>query len=326
MDNCVLLPARVTWNTTISWPKVNETRRRPLLQPAGSNSDWSTRCDGRDSHLQNRVAPFTKHLAESSPECCVTSVEKVWEIIHLVRQVTSFPTQRQRESICSHFLCRWRGSALDICIPLHSCISQASCDKLSFSCSDPLFSFSYGEQWVQCPDPQGEMRLRALPWKPCPCFSNQHVRTGNLLNSFTEWTKNNRAHQQLFTAKGTHLCSSNFSVHFLNYMHNMLWCLQGFQGMGGSVNSLIKLFYEFRCSSSCQTKCISSQCSILVYEGNFFCVTALSINLYKWIFKLCVETQLLSRCSSCSFQLCPLHIITIRTKCPRKEGGLWCHV
>lgn len=113
---------------------------------------------------------------------------------------SGLPT-RQRHSIYFHFLCRLSCSALDMCIPPHSCISQASCDKLSFCCSDPLF-FSYREQWVQCPDPQGEMRLRVLPWKPCPCFSNQHVRTGNLLNSFTEKTKNNRAHQQLFTARG----------------------------------------------------------------------------------------------------------------------------
>lgn len=132
---------------------------------------------------------------------------------------SGFPT-RQRERMYSHFLRGWRRSPLDVCIPSHSCTSQANCDKLPFCCSDPLFSFSYGEQWVQCPDPQGEMGLRVLPWKPRPCFSNQHVRTGNLLNSFSERTKNNRAHQQLFTARGARLCPIKCSVWFLHSMHD----------------------------------------------------------------------------------------------------------
>lgn len=137
-----------------------------------------------------------------------------------IPSATSGLPMTQRENIYSHIVCRWRRSALDICAPTHSCTSQASCDKLSFCCSDPLFSFSYGEQWVQCPGPQGEMRLRVLPWKPRPCFSNQHVRTGNLLKSFTERNKNNRSHQQLFTASGGRL-SYQVSCAFLHYMHNM---------------------------------------------------------------------------------------------------------
>lgn len=35
-----------------------------------------------------------------------------------------------------------------------------------------------------------EMGLPALPWKPWPCSSNQHVGTGKLFHWLPEWTKN----------------------------------------------------------------------------------------------------------------------------------------
>lgn len=119
------------------------------------------------------------------------------ETFHLAGQVTIqtfFPTQNRALSF-SFSLDR---EALYLTFVYHRTFvhDNMSRGQLSFSWSDPLFSFSFGEQWVQSPDPRREMGLPALPWKPWPCSSNQHVRTGKLFHWLTEWTKNKTAHHQ----------------------------------------------------------------------------------------------------------------------------------
>lgn len=221
VDSSVSLPARVAWHTAISWQKADETRGRPPLKPAGSNSwlvhlvRWT-----RFTPSQLRCPLFQTLRGEDTTtlrEICRNGVGDIPSGTSGY-QFSHAETERGR---LLHFLGRWRGSALGICRPLHSCISLASRDKLPFSCSDPLFSFSYGEQWVQCPDPQGEMRLRPLPWKPRPCFSNQQETYWTHLLSGLKTTELTSSYLRL-KAPVSVLSSS------LYILHNMLRCLRGF--------------------------------------------------------------------------------------------------